>query len=403
MKEICLLDNKSGELVKNILKLSDDEYVESISGDYLWARKYGYDGNDYEVTLYNIKNSDYINVYKGTWEGMPIVNAEHNGMFYGYYSEDEYFHPNTKLFVYDTSKREFRDLIEESQQPGIAGYFFSLFNDGVAITDTDYYYLSSDKGKVLWKRYNFESGQIYNTKVVAHEFEWMNYAEAEVVRKVYNYPDSDRACYRFYNETVRLNDNIENADKINKVLADIDNELKESVEKEASVMDDSMREDMPEMSEEEWFCYSMERSLSDIYKIGTHYISINYNGYNYYGGAHGMPYNEHFLFDTNTGEIVTLRDLCDMDDAVFKNMVAMKTVEMCQNNEDSYFYDSYSYGQDGGAVLYSDVQEFANKDMAVDFKKDCLMIEYPPYLYGPYASGFLYIPISYEELEINID
>ena len=41
--------------------------------------------------------------------------------------------------------------------------------------------------------------------------------------------------------------------------------------------------------------------------------------------------------------------------------------------------------------------------MDVNYLADGIEVEYPPYYMGPYASGYICVFISYEELGININ
>ena len=124
--------------------------------------------------------------------------------------------------------------------------------------------------------------------------------------------------------------------------------------------------------------------------------------YDYYGGAHGMQFNEHHLFDLNSGNELKLADLCDMNDDTFKNLIAMKTVADWKE-DDSQYYESYEYNPDYANELFDSVREYASKDMAVGFTETGIVVEYTPYQYGPYASGYIYVPVSYEELGIDIN
>ena len=54
---------------------------------------------------------------------------------------------------------------------------------------------------------------------------------------------------------------------------------------------------------------SYDNELSRVEVLGADYLTVDYSGYEYTGGAHGYPYRSHYLFDLTTGEEKTLADL----------------------------------------------------------------------------------------------
>ena len=397
--KILEIDPKTGYTIREILTIEDSWYTAAESGDYIWVNGYSQDTMQNYSAVYNLKNGASDRLYSGISDNRPEVVCGKDGIFYGYNQKDAYFHPDRQLFMYNAASRKMDNLVEEKEKPGLSGYYFTPFLSGATVTDTDYYYLSDYENKIGWKRYNFADKKVYDTNAFVHEYGWAEFAQVDAKKNIEYYPDDeDHALYKSYLEVVTIKDSVPNADKINKVLRDRDDSFIASCNEHTTV--DVLDFDFD--NENYWYSESNERSLNDIYKIGSHYLVVNYDGYDYYGGAHGMPYRIHFLFDLNTGNEVELSDICGMKDSSFKNLVAMKTVEDWKEG-DNYYYYSYEDNPDYQNELFEEAKEYASKDMPVNFLADGIEVEYSPYYLGPYASGYICVFISYEELGININ
>ena len=393
---VCQFDME-GNKIKNVIKMPNNSYVNAIAGDYIWAVHSDWQNDLYEIMIYDLRSGDCTVMYNGDMSSNPEVTAVASGKFYGYVCADAYFHPDMTLFEYDPVKKETKNLMEASENPGSAGYYYMPFNSGLAVTEDSVYYIDSVNGKAAWKRFDLNDGKTYDTTAVAHEAGWSDFAEVTSEKELLKFPGTDLICYKYYLEKTTIKDSVDHADAINKVLSERYDSIKESAisEYEGMQSDESWGKDYT------YYC-STEWSLNDIKKIGSHYLVVDYSGYDYYGGAHGMQFNEHHLFDLNSGNELKLADLCDMNDDTFKNLIAMKTVADWKE-DDSQYYKSYEYNPDYANELFDSVREYASKDMAVGFTETGIVVEYTPYQYGPYASGYIYVPVSYEELGIDIN
>ncbi|MCR4748675.1 MAG: hypothetical protein K5877_02550 [Lachnospiraceae bacterium] len=396
-RDICQLDAKTGEKIKNVLKLPEKASVEEVSGDYIWVRLWDYENDNCTITIYDLKNTEYEEVYNGDYDNAINLVGASDGKFYCYTSSDIYFHSEITLSEYDAKKHEFKTLQKGEAKAGTAGYYYTMFVTGFKAAPSDLYYLDVSDDKLAWIRLDLNTESTKVTGAAVYEYAWRKYADVKGEKDGKDYPDKDVSYYKYYIETVTIKDTVKNADKINAVLSKRDEEL-------LKVCRDKIKEDIPEEYLEEGYYYSEsnERTLSNIFEIGSHYLTINFDGYDYWGGAHGMPYMEHYMFDLDTGKEVKLSDLCTMDENVFKNLVAMKTVEDWKNNDQGY-YETYDMNPEYGKELYKQVKESVSKDMTVSYDKDAIFVEFSPYVLGPYASGFITVRVSYEELGINVN
>ena len=76
--------------------------------------------------------------------------------------------------------------------------------------------------------------------------------------------------------------------------------------------------------------------------------------------------------------------------------MAQYSVQNWKDNPDPYF------GWDSEDAAYADLYDNASLDMLMRYGTDGIVIEYSPYEYGPYASGYIGVEIPYEALNINL-
>lgn len=123
------------------------------------------------------------------------------------------------------------------------------------------------------------------------------------------------------------------------------------------------------------------------------YLCAGTSGYEYTGGAHGMPFRQFGVYDRQTGTQLTLRDLISNTEEELKDIVSpyfrkpaeagatfYGPDEVVQTVWDRTTFDSDFYLSDGGLVFY-----------------------YTPYDLGPYAAGFLEVTIPFDQFSWKID
>ena len=143
------------------------------------------------------------------------------------------------------------------------------------------------------------------------------------------------------------------------------------------------------------WCETVENEVTGVKELGNHYLAVEYSGYWYGGGAHGYPSIEQYLFDLETGKQLTLKDFYMGSEESFKELVAQKTKEDFLSYEEGYS----PYFSDNASAVYNDAYKYASiEGMLTWFYEDGIEVIYPPYDMGPYASGFISVFISYEEL-----
>ena len=145
--------------------------------------------------------------------------------------------------------------------------------------------------------------------------------------------------------------------------------------------------------------YSYDVNFGSVSRLADRYIQVAYNTYDYYGGAHGMPYLYFLLFDGETGDRKTIEDLFPGTEKEFKDIVAEYSIRAWKAGDDRYFngYDPAMENRQRGSFLTS-----ASFDMITEFTETGITICYTPYDQGAYASGFIDVDIPYEALGFDL-
>lgn len=124
-------------------------------------------------------------------------------------------------------------------------------------------------------------------------------------------------------------------------------------------------------------------------------LEVDFEGYGYWGGVHGMPFKETNLFDLNDGSIVSVGDIVNISEEEYRTLVAEYTVEDFRENGEKYF----SNNEDS---IYEDVYKYVDFDHYMHFSMEGVVIEYSPYELGCFGAGFIPVTIPYEELGIRL-
>lgn len=182
---------------------------------------------------------------------------------------------------------------------------------------------------------------------------------------------------------LQLDDKYAGASKINKLL-------KENGEAVIAQVEDVYDECVSWYKDSDGYFipYSFDNNFAYVSYNDGKIINIIEEGYNYYGGAHGMPYRVSYVFDLNTGERLWLSDLIDVPEDTLEDLVAEYTTKH-MNDVGEYYWDDYEETVRLGVNMTS--VDFILKDDGVDFF-------FPPYLLASYASGFQDITVPYDKL-----
>ena len=96
--------------------------------------------------------------------------------------------------------------------------------------------------------------------------------------------------------------------------------------------------------------------------------------------------------------IMTIGDFYEGTLDEFKSLVASYSLADYNSEEGREKY----YGDDSDAQMYQQFYEYTDFERTVRFDKEGFYICYPPYDFGPSASGYIEVYIPYKDAGIDI-
>ncbi len=397
-----VIGNKDGKhyLIK---KDGSKEVIPGLDKDYLNICGYDAQGMVYysedESGLYglyakNLKTGDTKAVFPSS-DDFSFLGYSDGKVYYAALS-DGFIYGTNVVWQYDVASTKSVKLYEKTTIPGAAEvtpgtYLFRVIGDKMFFVD-----VVGDK--LEWIRVTLDQGTVRfeNTGMLVGEKNAFRYGTIIYDTFEEKCPYCGIDLEKYYGEAFQLDPSYSKmADQINKVLKeDLDSTIKNYKENRRELTDEYCEEhlEMPYV-----YCETNEDEVNNVRIFGDRYLAVDYNSYWYGGGAHGMPFMGQYLFDLTTGDQLTLKDFYTGSERDFKNLVANKT------REDFLSYGDDEYGTPYFATdarsLFNEAYENASiENSHVEFSEEGIYVIYNPYEMGPFASGFIEIFISYEEL-----
>lgn len=393
------------------VKIAKDGSVTALSGmpsDYRYNMRYdkmgaGYTEYDEDTMNYAIMGVNFQTGEKVTIsaldsnEGKAILGYKDGKLYYYVYPEDTFVIRKNSIYEYDFATGKSRLLYTAETTPGATEYLPGI--SGFTIVSGDAYFIQLIGDQVKWvKRDLSASGsEAVDLGLSIQEKSLFHYGTIAYD----TYEERCKGCgipiVKYYGETFTLDKQYSPAaDKINETLKKRLQEEIENYQKAGNERDYDTEECEYHKAYPTNYCETDEDEISSVTILQNKYLLVDYSGYWYGGGAHGMPHMDEHLFDLTTGEEKFLKDFYQGSEKDFKKLVATKTKE-----------DFLSYSDSDGSPYFAATAEDAYKQAydsvsldstTVLFDEDGIYYYYPPYEMGPYAAGYIYIEISYQEL-----
>ncbi len=351
---------------------------------------------DYETgvgtaCVYDIKN-DAITEINEEYSADRLLGKNGTKYYYSVSNNEEYGIKHNYVYEYNTENGNNKLLYDVKFAPGSNIY---PGVEGFTLTDSFIYYLGFDNGSIFWVPVEIDDPSKEYPRIDMGAEELFNYGTIDYLSNTYKCPDCDTDLVCTYVEYPVLNEYPSyNIEKINEYMKNAAESFI-SDDTEAAYVDSSCEDHSEHPS---WYRITDDYYVSDISKICDNYLTIEITGYWYGGGAHGMPSRIQYMFDLTTGELKKLSDFYAGNENDFKALVAEKTKEhflSCIEKDD---YGTPYYADDAETV-YAQAYETVSLDSDnIEFTEDGIIYYYPPYEMGPFASGFIDINISYDEL-----
>lgn len=143
-----------------------------------------------------------------------------------------------------------------------------------------------------------------------------------------------------------------------------------------------------EMGEDLYYDYTYEVGYQ-VTLLNDKYLSILADGYEYAGGAHGMPFRTPLIFWMETGEQVKGEELFALSEEQFREIKLEAYKELFAQSEEDYWEN---------ALLI--VEENTEFDSGYYLTEEGVTFYYEPYILAPYAAGYVEVTVPYEQLPI---
>ncbi len=214
---------------------------------------------------------------------------------------------------------------------------FSVFYD--ALSKSEWHVNRGQNERECYERVLDETGFVIREEddIYVHIFK---YGNVDYVSAVYNCPYCGTPLEKLYAEYFILSkDYSENADKINSILKQQKVYTAEnfgSNYEEVSEDDCEYHKQYPRE-----YCETNEYKVSEINIIDERYLTVFVSGY-WYGGAHGYPSRDEYLFDLKSGDQLWLSDFYIGSEDDFRKLIAGKVKEDYERYEnESGIYSPY--------------------------------------------------------------
>ena len=138
--------------------------------------------------------------------------------------------------------------------------------------------------------------------------------------------------------------------------------------------------------------YSMTVTVQGITYLNEDYLSLEMDGYEDSGTAHGMPSREYFIFDRRSGEQLNLSDLVENSPEELQALVGAAFRRLAE--ETNFSFESPE-----------DLEHTVADDVSYQSKfylsSEGLVFYYDPYVIAPFSEGFPQVVIPYGDLKLK--
>lgn len=261
---------------------------------------------------------------------------------------------------------------------------FSPFSFGIRVSGDDLYYMDMQSYDAYLVRRSMLSPQqptyfedpLYRTKI--HEVGTLMTEKHEV----YGEKNPDLLIGTADIEWLSVDPSYAGADKINDYL------YESEVASQWAVFEDNVCAD-EEVFDGTVMPYSYDSEVSCVRYFDGKYVSFVQEGYDYFGGAHGMPVWEGYTFDLETGERLLLPDLVSNTEEELKDIVTGYFSEKIDESPSDYWADAKETVRESIS--------FETTDFVLTDEGICFYMH--PYSIAAYAMGFSEVTIPYAAFE----
>ena len=381
-----------GEGSANIVDGLDADNTNIITYDdkYIIYKEMGESGN-YDTTNYLNLSTGEKKKFLDTAE-FSGLQMEDGCLYYYINQEVEYGINNYTLFRYDFNSDKMEKLDEKMTVPGVHDYI--PYSYGFDIAGNNVFLTGIDDGEIGWYMVDAKADDFGSMKNIGYPIKTIStydYGEVDYRSETYTCPYCGKEVEKEYIEHFILDSEYsEYADKINSQLFDTDYGA-----------DTTTAENITEEECKEWhgddvyqYVETYDYNITNVKVLEGRFLLVGDSSYFYGGGAHGMPGMSQSAFDLTTGDAINIETFYKGSEDEFKELIAKKTKEDYESKaggENPYFAEN-------SEEAYESALESANFRGCIMFEEDGIRYYFYPYDMGPFASGFIDVFVSYEEL-----
>lgn len=313
----------------------------------------------------------------GEIEGMGSIRAAYNDgtLYYMLYDDAR----KATVGYLSTEDKTGGTLFELSDTSGYVKRF-SPYSFGIRVSGDDLYYMDMRNYDAYLVRRRMTSSQqpmyfeepVYRTGI--HEVGTLTAQRHEV----YGEKNPELLLGTVDIEWLSVDASFAGAEKINDYLYQREvADMQTSFENNAH-MDEDFIDSVP---------YSYDSEVACVRYYDGNYVSFVQEGYHYFGGAHGMPVWEGYVFDLETGERLFLPDLVSETEEELKALVTAYFSKIIDKSPNDFWQDAKETVHES---ISMEMTNFVLTDEGITFFMD-------PYSIAAYVMGFPEATVPYSE------
>lgn len=214
----------------------------------------------------------------------------------------------------------------------------------------------------------------------------LGHVEAE--RKEYPCSCGEKTAVELYIEKIVFDGDDEATIEMNRLMEENHHSLLKYGEESVTYLDESW------VHSDDFHTATLTYNIVGVNYSDGQLVCIQADGYEYTGGAHGMPFRDYFVLDQKTGKQLKLNEIVNNPVEELQGIVGKAFRELAEKTN-----FSFESPQD----LEHTVADSVSYDSAFYLTPEGIVFYYSPYAIAPYAEGFPEVTIPYKDLDMKIE
>lgn len=212
----------------------------------------------------------------------------------------------------------------------------------------------------------------------------LGHIEAE--RKEYPCSCGEKTAVELYIEKMVFDGDDEATKEMNQIMEEKQQSLLKYGGDRETYLDESW------VHSEDFRTVTLTYEIAKINYIDDLLVSIQADGYEYSGGAHGTPFRNHFILNRKTGKQLKLSDIVNNPIEELQSKVGTAFRQLAEKT---------NFAFESPEDLEHTVSDSISYDSDFYLTPEGIVFYYSPYAIAPYAEGFPEVTIPYNDLDIK--